>query len=148
MTLIQQIKQDQLAARKSKDAVASSLLTTLIGEAEMVGKTAGNRETTDEEVIAVVKKFVKNINETVVVVTKSETIADLVKERQLLEKYLPLQLTRLDIEKFLAKTKHEISAGPKDMGKLLATLKATYPGQYDGKMASEVAKALLQQPSL
>ena len=148
MTLIQQIKQDQLAARKAKDAVASSLLTTLIGEAEMVGKTAGNRDTTDEEVIAVVKKFVKNINETVAVVTKSETIADLVKERHLLEKYLPLQLTRLDIEKFLAKTKEEISAGPKDMGKLLSALKEKYPGQYDGKMASEVAKALLQQPSL
>ena len=36
--LIDLIKKDQLQARKNKESVAVSLLTTLIGDAEMVGK--------------------------------------------------------------------------------------------------------------
>jgi hypothetical protein len=58
---MEQIKAKQIAARKSGSADAG-LLTTLLGEAAMVGKNAG-RETTDQEVVAVVKKFVKNIDE-------------------------------------------------------------------------------------
>ncbi len=38
MTLIEQIKKDQLAARKEHNYPLTSLLTTLIGEADMVGK--------------------------------------------------------------------------------------------------------------
>jgi len=61
MTLMEQIKTAQVTARKT-GAQEASLLTTLLGEAAMVGKNA-NRETTDQEVVAVVKKFVKNIDE-------------------------------------------------------------------------------------
>lgn len=68
MTLIQQIKDKQIAARKSGDSLAS-LYTTLLGEASIIGKNAGNRETTDVEVVAVVKKFIKNIDETVQALT-------------------------------------------------------------------------------
>ena len=59
--LLNKIKADQLAARKAKDGLATALLTTLIGDAEMVGKNAG-RLVTDEEVVAVIKKFIKNID--------------------------------------------------------------------------------------
>ena len=62
MSLIQTIKTAQVAARKARDPSAS-LLTTLIGEAEMVGKNAG-REVTDQEVVATIKKFIKGIDET------------------------------------------------------------------------------------
>jgi hypothetical protein len=61
MSLIQTIKADQVQARKARSASAS-ILTTLIGEAEMIGKNAGDRESTDEEVIAIIKKFIKNLD--------------------------------------------------------------------------------------
>ena len=37
----------------------------------------------------------------------------------------------------------ELSAGPKDMGKVMGLLKQRYDGQYDGKIASALVKDLL-----
>lgn len=65
--LIVKIKHDQLVARKNRDQIESTLLTTLIGEADMVGKNNGNRDPFDEEVISVVKKFLKGVNETIAI---------------------------------------------------------------------------------
>ena len=64
MTLIERIKEDNLAARKNRDQVRATLLTTLFSEAVSVGKNAGNRETTDAETLAVIKKFIKGIDDT------------------------------------------------------------------------------------
>ena len=62
--LLETINQDRNEARKMKYTATATLLTTLYSEAQMVGKNDGNRETTDAEVVAVIKKFVKNIDET------------------------------------------------------------------------------------
>lgn len=144
MTLLSEIKQAQLAARKAKDEIAANLLTTLIGEAEMVGKNNGNRESTDAEVIAVVKKFIKNTEETVKVLDPSDCrIANLQTELKILAQYLPAQFNEELLTRVLSSIKVEISAGPKDMGKMLGLLKSRFAGQYDGAMASAVAKRIL-----
>ena len=64
MTLLSKIRADLFTLRKegeSKNAI--SLLTTLYSEAANVGLNDFKRETTDAEVIAVIKKFIKNIDE-------------------------------------------------------------------------------------
>ena len=70
MTILESVKKAQLQARKEKRAVDASTLTTLIGEAEMIGKNDGNRASTDAEVVTVIKKFVKNIDETLTILSK------------------------------------------------------------------------------
>lgn len=110
-TLINTIKQNQLQARKNKDAAAASLLTTLVGEASMIGKNDGNRESTDAEVTAVIKKFVKNIDESISALSKNagenaERIATATKEKEILMAYLPKQLDeaqlRVEMQKIIA----------------------------------------------
>ena len=131
MTLIEEIKQKQIAARKAGSAEAS-LLTTLLGEAAMVGKNAG-RETTDQEVIAVVKKFIKNIDETVSALSsRGQDAASFLAERSVLERFLPLQLTELALV--------NIAQNHKSMPEFMKFLKENHAGQYDGKLASIVAK--------
>ena len=131
MTLIEQIKQKQIAARKAASAEAS-LLTTLLGEAAMVGKNAG-RETTDQEVVAVVKKFIKNIDETVSALSsRGQDAASFLAERSVLERFLPLQLTELALV--------NIAQNHKSMPEFMKFLKENHAGQYDGKLASIVAK--------
>lgn len=131
MTLIEQIKQKQIAARKAGSAEAS-LLTTLLGEAAMVGKNAG-RETTDQEVVAVVKKFIKNIDETVSALSsRGQDAASFLAERSVLERFLPLQLTELALV--------NIAQKHKSMPEFMKFLKENHAGQYDGKLASIVAK--------
>jgi uncharacterized protein YqeY len=133
MKLIEQIKQQQIAARKAGSTEAS-LLTTLLGEAAMVGKNAG-RETTDQEVIAVVKKFIKNIDETVSALTsRGQDAASFLSERSVLERFLPLQLTEIVLEK--------IAQNHKSMPEFMKFLKEKHAGQYDGKLASTVAKKI------
>lgn len=133
MTLMEQIKNKQIVARKA-GSVDASLLTTLLGEAAMLGKNAG-RETTDQEVVAVVKKFIKNIDETVSALAARNRDADsFLAERAVLEQFLPLQLTELALE--------HIARNYKSMPEFMKFLKEHHAGQYDGKLASTVAKKI------
>jgi uncharacterized protein YqeY len=132
---MEQIKAEQITARKAGTADAR-LLTTLLGEAAMVGKNAG-RETTDQEVVAVVKKFVKNIDETITALTSrnQDAIAFFV-ERRVLEQFLPVQMTETDIR--------NVATQFTSMPEFMKYMKVNYAGQYDGKLASTVAKAVFQ----
>jgi uncharacterized protein YqeY len=97
--LMNTIRTKQLEARKTNDVLAG-LYTTLLGEAQMIGKNDGNRETTDNEVISVVKKFIKNIDETVsALTTRNQDASVFLKERQALEVFLPKQLNEPQLYK-------------------------------------------------
>ena len=61
--MIGKIRDDMITARKGDDPVAKSLLVTLYSEASRVGKDKRNGDPTDEEVVAVVKKFAANAEE-------------------------------------------------------------------------------------
>lgn len=134
-SLMNVIKEKQIAARKS-GAVEASLLTTLLGEAAMVGKNAG-RETNDAEVVAVVKKFIKNIDETVQALTsRGQDASVFLAEREVLKHFLPLQLTELAL-------KH-IAEKHTSMPEFMKFLKENYAGQYDGRLASTVARKVFE----
>jgi len=139
------IRKDLFEAKRNHDTVRSNLLSTLLGEAMAVGKNAGNRETTPEETMQVVRKFMKNIDETIVLLEKEEKPADKEKaERAILEAYLPKQL----LPEELAKAVDDIVAAlpersPKMMGQVMAKLKELYAGRYDGKTANQIVKEKL-----
>lgn len=144
MTLIQRIRADQLQARKETDTVKANLLTTLIGEAVSIGKNDGNRETTDAEVVALTKKFIKNLQEAIAACSRfGFNTDDQVREVSILEAYIPKQMSAEQLKEVVTAIKAEISAGPKDMGKVMALLKARHDGQYDGKVASSIVKEVL-----
>ena len=133
MSLMEQIKQKQVEARKSGDSSAG-VFTTLLGEASMIGKNAGNRETTDQEVIQVVKKFIKNIDETIkALAERGQNTASFFNERAILEQFLPTQLNEATLFKIAAKFS--------TMPEFMKYLKEHHAGQYDGKLASTVAKS-------
>lgn len=145
MTLLQTIKTDQIAARKSKDTISANVLTTLIGEAEAIGKNNGNRETTDAEVSALVKKFTNNISETLKVLDINDIrVVILSTEQRILRKYLPVQLTSDDLTAIIQTLVTELNASKKDMGKVLGKLKQQYAGQYDGAIAATITGILLK----
>lgn len=144
MSLIQKIKEHQLQARILRDVISTDLLTTLLGEASMVGKNAG-RETTDAEVVAVVQKFIKGIDETTKHVTEQGDVAilsKLIQERAILKTYLPQQLTPEQIESYLRQAiLHD--GLPSNKGSLMKYLKENFTGQYDGKVAAATIDAIL-----
>lgn len=132
--LIDKIKADSLVARKERNTLLSNLLTTLYSEAAMVGKNDGNRETTDVEVVAVVKKFIKNAVE----VLKVRNDADTVYEVRVLESYLPKQLTEEQLVKYISD--YKFFTPNANVGQIMKYLKEDFSGQYDAKLASQLAK--------
>jgi uncharacterized protein YqeY len=133
---MEQIKRDQLEFRKQRQSVEVGVLTTLIGEASAIGKNNGNRETTDTEVIALVKKFLDNNNDTIKILIEGgqqEKTENLIKENAALQVYLPKQMSEQEIRDALATCS-------KELGKIMGHFKKAFPGMYDGGLVSRLAK--------
>lgn len=142
MTLLQQIKDDQLTARKARDLKLSATLTTLYSEAADVGLNDGKRESTDEEVRAVLKKFVKNLNEIINNAgVNPDSIEPFVRERMVYESYLPTQMTEDQLTDAIQLIVDELENV--SMGVVMGELKKRHDGLYDGKMASTVVRNLI-----
>lgn len=139
MSLFQTIKADALEARKARSAGTAAALTTLIGELETFGKNAG-REPTDADVVAFVKKTLKNIGETLGHLPSTDArFAELMNEMGLFEKYLPTQLTEDELR---ATIENIIAVGDgATVGDVMKVLKTNFNGQYDGALASTILKA-------
>lgn len=145
MTVLTDIKAAQLQARKDRNAEAAAVMTTLIGEAVAIGKNDGNRDTTDAEVVALIKKFIKNINELLSVVAEGNPVWEkAVAERDILSAYLPKQLSADQLKGILESMTNELNAHTlRDMGKIMKVLKERFDGQYDGAAASALIKGML-----
>lgn len=141
MTLLSQIKSDLLVQRKAgTNKLQINLLTTLLGEASRSGLDDGKRESTDAEVIATVKKFVKGLNETIAHAnTKGLDVSGKLQELETLNAYLPKQLDEYQLKLILSNLKAENYT---TRSEAMKQLKERYNGQFDGKLASNIAASL------
>ena len=139
--LITEIKNDLLTARKNKDQVTLTILTTLVSEAVNVGKTKRNGDSTDEEVVLILKKFKEGVLELQKYRTLTETEE---KELEIYNKYLPNSLTDEELSDIISTEVKKIGEiSPKMIGSILKFLKDNYFGRFDGKKASEMIKNVL-----
>lgn len=137
MSLLAQLKKDALVARKNAATVRATLLSTLIAEAEMVGKNAGNRESTDDEVQATLRKFLKNNQEALAVIKDEARRAVLADEAAILAGYLPPMATEADVKAFIAETVAGLAdRSPKSMGTVMGALKTRFGTGFDAKQAN------------
>lgn len=143
-TLIEKIREDQLHARKNNIRPARVVLTTLLGEAEMVGKNDGNRQSTDAEVLKVISKFVQNAKDTITALPAgSEQIAVLQAEIDVLSVYLPAMMSQEQLDAVISARIAELGAKA-NPGSVIAHLKEHYPNQYDAKTIFDVVKEALK----
>lgn len=146
MSIIDDIRTASFIARKNRSYNAASL-TTLLSEAMMIGKNAG-RETDDAETIAVIKKFIKNIDETLKVGTFAHSdprAVNLINEKSLYASFLPKQLDEAEIRAILLDILkvNGFDVSTKPMGEMLKILKFKYEGRYDGATAARLAKEIV-----
>lgn len=143
MTLIETIKGHNLNARIQKLSAVSGLLTTVIGEAEMIGKNAGNRAPTDAEVQTLVAKFVKNNIDTIGILGDTDPrSAVLLAENFTLGKYLPAQMTTDELVEAIRSciTSIRVAGNPVNTGSVMKMMKQHFDGTFDGKTASTLIK--------
>lgn len=142
--LLDTIKSDSLQARKARDTDKATSLVTLFAEASRVGKDKGLRDSTDAEVMGVVRKFIKDLDYSLSVLADPGAIARAQAERSLLQGYLPVQLNDEALTRAIAAiVATQQNKSIKSMGVIMAALDAQHGGAYDGAQAGKLVKAAL-----
>jgi len=164
MILKTKIQKDLNQAVKKKEEVRSLVLRSLLAailnkEKEKRYKLSKQKpeltekdlekesQLVDEEVIEVISSEVKKRKEAILEFEKGER-TDLVekekKEKEILEKYLPEQLSEEEIKKLAKEAIEKIGAKePKDMGKVMAELMPQVKGRVEGAVVSRIVRELL-----
>jgi uncharacterized protein YqeY len=146
------IQKDIMSAMKEKDEVRLSALRA-IKTAIMRTKTAadfkGDREAplSDAEVIKIMQKLVKTMNDSITIYMAVDRDDLALKERNelsVIEEYLPKPLSELEIETLVKEAITETGATSiKDMGKVIGVVTQKAEGRADGKTISGIVKKLL-----
>jgi uncharacterized protein YqeY len=139
--LFEKLQKDTLESRKNKDASRAALLSTVLSQVKTLAIDDGHREPNDQDVVKVVRSFLKGVNENLELAAKG-TLSEEEKaksefEKRVLEEYLPKQLGADELRNIMKE------AGVKNIGEAMKLLKEKYDGQYDGKLASAIAKEIL-----
>jgi uncharacterized protein YqeY len=142
------IQEDLKAAMRNKNQAALRALRA-VKSAVLLAKTekGGGAEISDEDGIKIIQKLVKQRNESIDIYKKQnrvELAQDEIDEVDVLEAYLPKQLTSDEVEELvkaiIAKTGAQTKA---DMGKVMGMAMKEAAGRADGKAISAAAGKLL-----
>jgi uncharacterized protein YqeY len=148
MSLQQEVMEKMKQAMKAKDKVALESLRA-IKSALLLAQTdsSANGELSEEAEIQMVQKLVKQRKDSAAIFIEQgrQDLADPELEQiDVIEQFLPEQMSEADVEKVVVATIAEISAqGMKDMGKVMGIVSIKLAGQADGNMISSIVKSKL-----
>jgi len=146
MALYDTLMDDMKTAMKAHDMGAVNALRGVIAKAKDLTVNAG-KEMTDEAVLAVIAKGVKQREESIAQFEsagRAELAAGEKAERTLLKKYLPEQLSEEAVAAIVKETIATVGASSKkDMGRVMKEVMVKTKGQADGKLVSKLVGAAL-----
>ncbi|WP_424213011.1 GatB/YqeY domain-containing protein [Streptomyces sp. BI20] len=150
-TLKARLKDDLTTAIKARDELRSSTLRltlTAITKEEVAGKSA--RELSDEEVLKVIAKEAKKRREAAEAFAaggRAESAARETAEGEVLDAYLPKQLTDEELDGIVAAAVAEARAagaeGPRAMGAVMKIVNPKVAGLAEGGRVAATVKRLL-----
>ena len=150
MSLKQHIESKLNEAFKAKDKntyPTLRLVVSAIKDAEIAGRSKGQKEVTDSDVTAILKKMIKQRNESCEVYKKAgrkELLESETREIEVISIFLPKQLNEEEIKKICQETVKAIGASSmKDMGKVMGVLKSKHADNIDFSKVSSIIKELL-----
>ena len=153
MSIKEKINDEYKTALKSKDKNKIStyrLILSGIKDLDISNRSGPNKkETDDEDIKKLLKKMIKQRNESVEIYKKNKR-EDLLKIEQgeidLLSTYLPKQLSEEETKKICPEIIAKVGAQTiKDMGKVMGELKKNYSDSIDFSKAGSMLKELLNK---
>ena len=142
----ERILNDLVAAMKNKDKETLAVLRMVKGaiQLEEINK---KQELNDEDVIAVLSKQIKTRKESMLEFEKAgrnDLLEQTSKEVEILNKYMPEQLSEEDVLKVIDEAFNELKPEkPSDMGKLMGFLTPKLKGKADMSFVSKTIKEKL-----
>ncbi|MBU6526360.1 GatB/YqeY domain-containing protein [Methylocystis sp. MJC1] len=143
---INQDLKDAMKARDSAKVDALRLINAALKDKDIEARGAG-KTLTGDDVLALLQKMIKSRQESLDIFEKAgrADLADKEKsEIAVISSYLPQQLSQEEVAEAVKAAIAEAGATSiKDMGKVVAALKAKYTGRMDFAKASAAVKAAL-----
>ena len=150
MSLKNQIEEKLNQALKARDKniyPTLRLVVSAIKDAEIATRTKGQKEMADGDITAILKKMIKQRNESCEVYKKAgrnELLENETKEIEVINAFLPKQLSEEETKKICADVVKSVGASSmKDMGKVMGVLKSKHSDTLDFSKVSSIIKELL-----
>ena len=150
MSLKQQIESKLNEALKAKDKntyPTLRLVMSAIKDAEIAGRSKDQKEITDSDITAILKKMIKQRNESCEVYKKAgrnELLENETKEIEVINTFLPKQLGDEETKKICQEIVKLVGASSmKDIGKVMGTLKSKHADSLDFSKVSLILKEIL-----
>ena len=150
MPLKKQIEDKLNEALKAKDKntyPTLRLIVSAIKDAEIAGRSKGQKEVKDSDITAILKKMIKQRNESCEVYKKAgrtELLESETKEINVINTFLPKQLSEDETKKICEEVIKSVGASSmKDMGKVMGMLKSKHADTLDFSKVSGIIKGLL-----
>ena len=150
MSLKKQIEDKLNVALKAKDKntyPTLRLIVSAIKDAEIAGRSKGQKEVKDSDITGILKKMIKQRNESCEVYKKAgrtELLESETKEINVINTFLPKQLSEDETKKICEEAIKSVGASSmKDMGKVMGMLKSKHADTLDFSKVSGIIKGLL-----
>lgn len=148
MSIKEQLMADMKAAMKAKEEGKLALNTIRMARAHIRQAEIdnGHADFNDDQVLAVLRKEVKQRKETLSEIESSgrEDLVEQTKaEIDVLEKYLPAEMTPEAVEAAVKEIVNAMDPGQKNMGSVMKAVMAKLKGQADGKLVNQIVRKLL-----
>ena len=141
--------QGALKERNKLEISTLRLILAAVKDRDIASRTPDNRAgIKDEDIKQLLKKMIKQRNESIEIYKKNNRI-DLLEiekgEVEIISTFLPKQLNETETAKVCKETIESINAqGPKDIGKVMGVLKKKYSDILDFAKAGEQVKEILK----
>ena len=141
-------KLNQALKAKDKNTYPTlRLIVSAIKDAEIAGRSKGLKEIKDSDIISLLKKMIKQRNESCEVYQKAgrnELLENEKKEIEVINVFLPKQLSDEETKKLCQDIIKSVGASSmKDMGKIMGVLKSKHADNLDFSKVSSILKGLL-----
>lgn len=138
--------EDMKTAMKSGDKVRLETIRGLRSQMKNVEIDKG-RPLTDEEVIQVLNNAAKKRRESIEqfkLVNRFDRASEEQKELEIIQEYLPRQMTEKEIEDLVTDVMRNVNANsPSDMGKVMGAVMPQLKGRADGKLVQKIVQQKL-----
>lgn len=144
--LKQKLQEELKQAMLARDVLKTSVLRMVLSAINYyeIQKGGAGYSATDEDVISVIQKEVKQRRDSIEQFQKGgrqDLVDNETKELEILQAYLPQQLSEETLISLITQTIKELDAtSMKDMGKVMSVLMPKLKGKADGGMVSKIVK--------
>jgi len=137
--IFEDLQKANIETMKNHDKVAHEIVSLVFGKCknEAIDKGYADRKLPDNEVLRIIQKTIKELEEEKLAFEKAERaekVEVLKAQMELLNKYLPKQLSEDEIRAIIA------SLEDKKIPSVMKYFKANYQGQVDNSLVSKIAK--------